>query len=73
MYRCGNEPKIGDAISVEVNIDVSELKLDSGTVALVLGTNTSWAGKDNPLLTIKFADDDIQQIPASWCILCQRQ
>jgi len=72
MYRCGNEPKIGDAITIEVEINVSELKCKSGTVALVLETNFTWGGKNNPLLTVKFADDDIQQLPASWCTLCQR-
>tara|TARA_Y100000593_G_C4092394_1_gene229173 strand:+ start:143 stop:364 length:222 start_codon:yes stop_codon:yes gene_type:complete len=73
MYRCGNKPEIGDAISIEVNIDVSEMKVSTGTVALVLETDATWGGKKNPLLTVKFGDDDIQQIPASWCILCERK
>ena len=73
MYRCGNEPQVGDAVSIEVNIDVSEMKISTGTVVLVLETNSKWGGKKNPLLTVKFADDDIQQIPASWCVLCERK
>jgi len=73
MYRCGNEPQQGDAISIEVDIDVSEMKVSSGAVALVLETSFVWGGKKNPLLTVKLANNDIQQIPASWCTLCQRK
>lgn len=73
MYRCGNKPQVGDAVSIEVKIDVSEMKVNTGTVALVLETDSTWGGKKNPLLTVKFADDDIQQIPASWCALCERK
>ena len=73
MYRCGNEPQIGDAISVEVKIDVSEIEVFPGTVALVLEADFIWGDKKNPLLTVKFATDEIQQIPASWCILCARK
>jgi len=73
MYKCGNEPQIGDAIRVQVEINVSEFKVSTGTIALVLETDFVWGGKKNPLLTVKFADDGIQQIPASWCTLCERK
>jgi len=73
MYRCGNEPQIGDAVSVQVKIDVSEMKVATGTIALVLETDLVWGSKKNPLLTVKFANDGIQQIPANWCILCERK
>jgi len=73
VYRCGNDPQIGDAVSVDVEIDVTETRVTRGQIALVLETDSIWGGEKNPLLTIKFSNNKIQQIPANWCILCERQ
>ena len=72
MYRCGNKPEIGDCITIDVTITVEEMNTLPGDVAIVLSMNRSWS-KGNPLLTIKRADDRIEQIPANWCKLCQRK
>ena len=73
MYRCGQIPEIGDCIAIQVDIEVEEMSVRPGDVAMVLEMQNSWGGKKNPLLTIKLSNDDIQQIPSSWCTLCQRQ
>ena len=52
---------------------VTEMKIYDGTVAIVLDTNNEWHSEKNPLLTLKFPDDTIGQLPASWCMLCQRK
>ena len=52
---------------------VTELKIYDGAVAIVLDMNNEWHNEKNPLLTLKFADDTIGQLPASWCLLCQRK
>ena len=49
MYKCGNEPQIGDAVRLQVEINVSEFKVSTGTIALVLETDFVWGGKKNPL------------------------
>ena len=72
MYRCGNKPQIGDCITIDVTIAVEEMNTVPGDVAIVLSMNRKWS-KGNPLLTIKRADDRIEQIPANWCKLCQRK
>ena len=71
MYRCGNKVEIGDCVAIQVNIEVKEMKIQSPSIAMVLDVNYDWSIK--PLLTIKLADDSIQQLPASWCTLCQRK
>ena len=73
MYKCGNKIEIGDCVTIQVDIDVQEMSVNTGAVAMVLETNHRWAGASRPLLTLKFADDSIQQLPASWCTLCQRK
>ena len=73
MYRCGNKIEIGDCVTIQVDIEVEEMSVRPGEVAIVLETQTSWGGKENPLLTIKMNNDEIQQIPSSWCTLCQRK
>ena len=73
MYRCGNEVEIGDCVSVEVSVTVTEMKVPAGTLAVVLETNTEWSSSKKPLLTLLFPDESVQQLPASWCTLCQRK
>ena len=73
MYRCGHKVEIGDCITVNVSVMVTELKIYDGAVAIVLDMNNEWHNEKNPLLTLKFADDTIGQLPASWCMLCQRK
>ena len=73
MYRCGNEVEIGDCVTVQVNVEVKEMKIQSPSVAIVLDVNYAWSSSKNPLLTLKLSDDSIQQLPASWCSLCQRK
>ena len=73
MYRCGNEVEIGDCVSVEVSVTVTEIKVPAGTLAVVLETNTEWSSSNKPLLTLLFPDESVQQLPASWCTLCQRK
>ena len=73
MYRCGNKVEIGDCITINVEIDVQEMLVKQGTVGMVLETNEQWGGFQSPLLTVKLPDDSIQQIPATWCILCERK
>ena len=73
MYRCGNEVEIGDCVSVEVSVTVTEIKVPAGTLAVVLETNTEWSSSKKPLLTLLFPDESVQQLPASWCTLCQRK
>ena len=72
MYRCGNQIEIGDCVTIQVDIDVKEMKIQSPSVAIVLDANHEWSS-GKPLLTLKLSDDSIQQIPASWCTLCQRK
>ena len=72
MYRCGNKVEIGDCVTINVSVMVTELNVEDGAVAIVLERNrTGTSGR--PLLTLKFDDDSIQQLPASWCSLCQRK
>ena len=73
MYRCGNEVEIGDCVSIEVSVMVTEMKVPAGTLAVVLETNTEWSSSKKPLLTLLFPDESVQQLPASWCSLCQRK
>lgn len=73
MYRCGNEVEIGDCVAVNVSVMVTELKVPAGTLAVVLETNVEWSSSGKPLLSLLFPDDSIQQLPASWCSLCQRK
>ena len=73
MYRCGNKVEVGDCIAIQVDINVQEMKLKSPTIAMVLDVNYDWSSESRPLLTIKMPDDSIQQLPASWCTLCQRK
>ena len=74
MYRCGNKVEIGDCVTIKVNINVQEMAVVDGDVAMVLEANYNWSGQTKtPLLTIKLSDDSIQQLPASWCTLCQRK
>ena len=73
MYRCGNEVEIGDCVSVEVSVMVTEMKVPAGTLAVVLETNTELSSSKKPLLTLLFPDESLQQLPASWCTLCQRK
>ena len=74
MYRCGNKVEIGDCVTIKVNILVEQMRVQDGAVAIVLELNKEWSGlANNSLLTLKLDDDSIQQIPASWCTLCQRK
>lgn len=73
MYRCGNKVKIGDCITINVEIDVQEMLVKHGTIGVVLETNEEWGGISCPLLTVKLPDDSIQQVPANWCALCERK
>ena len=73
MYRCGNKVEIGDCVAVNVSVMVTEMKVPSGTLAVVLETNLEWVSAEKPLLTLLFPDESIQQLPASWCALCQRK
>lgn len=73
MYRCGNKVEIGDFVTVNVTIKVTEMKIPSDTTAVVLETNEEWIHSKKPLLTLLFPDESIQQLPASWCTLCQRK
>ena len=75
MYRCGNKVEIGDCVTVNVSVMVTEMNVLDGSVAIVLEAIHEWAGisSKSPLLTLKFPDDTIQQLPASWCMLCQRK
>ena len=74
MYRCGNKVEIGDCVTIKVNINVQEMAVVDGDVAMVVGANYDWSGvKDVPLLTIKLSDDSFQQLPSSWCTLFQRK
>ena len=73
MYRCGNKVEIGDCVTVQVAIDVQEAKIEPFSIAMVLDVNYAWSSTKKPLLTVKLSDDSIQQLPASWCTLCQRK
>lgn len=75
MYRCGNKVEIGDCVTIQVDVAVKEMKIQSPMVAMVLELNQDWGGHQHnvPLLTLKLPDDTIQQLPASWCSLCQRK
>ena len=73
MYRCGNKPEIGDCVAIQVDIEVEEMSVRPGDIAMVVEMQTTWGGNRNPLLTIKLPSDEIQQIPSSWCTLCQRK
>ena len=73
MYRCGNTVEIGDCVAVNVSVMVTEMKIFDGTLAVVVDTNTEWSSSGKPLLSLLFPDESIQQLPASWCTLCQRK
>jgi len=73
MYRCGQRVAVGDCVTVNVSVMVTEMKIPTGTTAVVLETNTKWSSTGRPLLTLLFPDESIQQLPASWCTLCQRK
>ena len=73
MYRCGNKVEIGDCVTVNVSVMVTEMNVLDGSVAIVLEANHEWSSSKKPLLTLKFPDDSIGQLPASWCTLCQRK
>ena len=66
MYRCGNEVEIGDCVTIQVDVSVKEMKIQSPSVAMVLDVNYAWSSSKKPLLTLKLADDSIQQLP---CLL----
>lgn len=72
MYRCGNKVEIGDCVTVNVSVMVTEMTVLDGSIAIVLEKNDKWS-QNTSLLTLKFTDDTIQQLPASWCVLCQRK
>lgn len=73
MYRCGSKVELGDCVTVNVSVMVTEMKIPTGTTAVVLETNLEWSSTKRPLLTLLFPDESIQQLPASWCTLCQRK
>ena len=73
MYRCGNKVEIGDCVAVNVSVMVTEMKIFDGTLAVVVDTNTEGSSSGKPLLSLLFPDESIQQLPASWCTLCQRK
>lgn len=74
MYRCGNKVEIGDCVTIQVEVEVQEMTIKNPTVAMVLEVNQDWGGSSKvPLLTLKLPTDEIQQLPASWCTLCQRK
>ena len=73
MYRCGNKVEIGDCVSIQVDVNVKELQIQTPSMALVVDVDYAWMSQKKPLLTIKLSDDTIQQLPASWCVLCQRK
>ena len=73
MYRCGNIVEIGDCVAVNVSVMVTEIKVPTGTLAVVLEMNTEWSSTGRPLLSLLFPDESVQQLPASWCTLCQRK
>ena len=74
MYRDGNKVEIGDCVEIRVGIDVQEMNISPGEIAMVLETDYDWSGTaSQPLLTVKLSNDQIQQIPAKWCTLCQRK
>ena len=73
MYRCGNKVEVGDCVSVNVSVMVTEMKIPTGTLAVVLEKNDNWSSSNRPLLTLLFPDESIQELPASWCTLCQRK
>ena len=73
MYRCGNKVEIGDCVTIQVDVAVQEMKIQSPSIAMVLDVNYAWSSSKKPLLTLKLADNSIQQLPASWCKLCQRK
>tara|TARA_B100001250_G_scaffold45025_1_gene35383 strand:- start:1178 stop:1402 length:225 start_codon:yes stop_codon:yes gene_type:complete len=72
MYKCGNKEKIGDCVSINVEIKVQEMTIQSGEIAIVLETNHDWGGGHSPLLALKFSDDAIHDLPAMWCKLESR-
>ena len=73
MYRCGNKVEIGDCVSIQVAINVQEAKIEPPSIAMVLDINYEWSTVNRPLLTLMLSDDSIQQLPATWCTLCQRK
>lgn len=73
MYRCGNKVEIGDCVTINVSVMVTEMKVPDGSAAIVLEQNTEWSSSGKPLLTLSFGDGSVQQLPASWCTLCQRK
>lgn len=73
MYKCGNKVEIGDCVFVDVSVMVTELNAPAGTIAMVLEKNIQWSGGNKPLISLLFSDETIQQLPASWCTLCQRK
>ena len=72
MYRCGNEIEVGDCVSIQVEIDTQTVMIAPNTIGLVLEINEKWSLK-TPLITVKLPNDDIQQLPSNWCILCERK
>ena len=74
MYRCGNEAVIGDCVYVNVSVMVTEMNVPDGSVGIVLDKINNWHKQSSGVLvTLAFGDDSIQDIPASWCTLCQRK
>ena len=72
MYRCGNKVEIGDCVTLNVSVMVQEMKVLDGSTGIVLEINREWSSSNKPLITISLGDGSIQQFPASWCTLCQR-
>jgi len=73
MYRCGNKVEIGDCVTVNVSVMVTEMDVPEGTLAIVLEANHDWSSSKKPLLSLLFPDESVQELPASWCTLCQRK
>lgn len=72
MYKCGKTVEIGDCVSVNVEINVQEMTIQSGEIAIVLEVNYDWGAGHSPLLALKFSDDAIHDLPARWCMLESR-
>ena len=73
MYRYGPEIAIGDCVAIQVNVEAKEMKIQSPSIAIELDVNHAWSSSKKPLLSLKSSNDSIQQLPASWCTLCQRK
>ena len=66
MYRCGNKVEIGDCVTVNVSVMVTEMKIPTGTTAVVLETNFEWSSSNRPLVSLLFPDESIQHLGEPW-------